>query len=81
MSPDEVRARWPYLSAAEAGAVLLYERGLSHRAIADLLGITRGTVRDRLDRAERRIVAHEAAQEPIRAGGQGSRTPERGEAP
>ncbi len=44
---------------AQAAAVLLYERGLSLRTITDALGISCWAVRDRLDAAERRIVAYE----------------------
>jgi DNA-binding CsgD family transcriptional regulator len=77
LSPDEVCARWPYLTPAEAGAVLLYERGLTHRAIAGALGISRASVRDRLDRAERRIRAHQRAQAAIPAPAPCSGTPNR----
>ena len=63
MKPAEVRTRWPYLSDAQAAAVLLYERGLSMAAIGRVLGVTRGAVRDRLDGAERRIRAHQEREE------------------
>lgn len=59
MTPDEVRDRWPYLTAAQLGAVTLYERGLSQRGIARQLGISHAAVRDRLDGAERRIRRHQ----------------------
>ena len=59
MTPGEVRERWPYLTDAQAAAVLLLERGLSIRAIARTLGITPSAVRDRLDGAEQRVLRHE----------------------
>ncbi len=52
------------LTDAQTAAVLLYERGLSLRAITDTLGISCRAVRDRLDAAARRIVAHEPQEVP-----------------
>ena len=51
--------KWPFLTARQAAAALLLERGLSLRAIANVLDISPSAVRDRLDAAERRILRHE----------------------
>jgi DNA-directed RNA polymerase specialized sigma24 family protein len=66
MTPEEATARWPYLTPAQLEAALLYERGLSPRGIARVLGISHTSVRDRLDGAARRIAAHLEEEAPCR---------------
>ena len=65
--PLEYRQPWQHerslaeqpdtLTAREREVVDLYKRGMSQRAIALALGISRSAVRDRLDAAGRKLVA------------------------
>ncbi len=59
MSADELRQRYPGLTARQAEVTSLYERGMSMRAIAQALCLDRSTVRKHLNAASRRIVAAE----------------------
>jgi hypothetical protein len=58
VTPEDVRARWPYLTDARAAAVLLYNAGSASR-IGRVLGIAKAAVRDRLNGAELKIARHQ----------------------
>lgn len=57
MPPDERDLALKVLSDKQVAVVELYERGYSQRAIAAALGISRASVRDRLDHAQNRLAA------------------------
>lgn len=59
MTADELAIAERVCTAAELEAVRLEARGMSQRAIGYALGITREAVRDRLERAARKIAQAE----------------------